>query len=54
MPDEKPEIELEDSGSKGRYVFRDGGAEAEMTKLVGELIFEAGFESIRNYEALAA
>ena len=30
------------------------GAEAEMTKLVGELIFEAGFESIRNYKALAA
>jgi uncharacterized membrane protein len=30
------------------------GSEAEMTKLVGELIFEAGFESIRKYEALAA
>ena len=31
MPDTKPDIELDDLGSKGRYVFRDGGAEAEMT-----------------------
>jgi hypothetical protein len=31
------------------------GAEADMTHLVAELIFQAGFESIRNnYEALAA
>ncbi|TGR25176.1 MULTISPECIES: GNAT family N-acetyltransferase [unclassified Mesorhizobium] len=32
MPDQLPEIELEDRGSKGRYVLRGaGGAEAEMT-----------------------
>ena len=31
MPDTKPEIELDDLGSKGRYVFKDAGAEAEMT-----------------------
>ncbi|ESW81655.1 MULTISPECIES: GNAT family N-acetyltransferase [unclassified Mesorhizobium] len=32
MPDELPEIELEDRGSKGRYVLRGpGGAKAEMT-----------------------
>jgi predicted GNAT family acetyltransferase len=31
MPDEKPDIELDDLGSKGRYVFKAGGAEAEMT-----------------------
>ncbi|MFI0847060.1 GNAT family N-acetyltransferase [Mesorhizobium sp. IMUNJ 23232] len=31
MPDTKPEIELDDLGSKGRYVFRDAGAMAEMT-----------------------
>ena len=30
------------------------GAEADMTKLVGEQIFEAGFESIRRLDALAA
>jgi hypothetical protein len=29
-------------------------AEADMTHLVAELIFQAGFESIRNYKALAA
>ena len=29
-------------------------AEADMTHLVAELIFQAGFESIRNYNALAA
>ena len=32
MPDQLPEIELEDRGSKGRYVLRGAdGAEAEMT-----------------------
>ncbi|TPI33527.1 N-acetyltransferase [Mesorhizobium sp. B3-2-1] len=32
MPDQLPEIELEDRGSKGRYVLRGpGGTEAEMT-----------------------
>ena len=32
MPDQLPEIELEDHGSKGRYVLRGpGGTEAEMT-----------------------
>jgi predicted GNAT family acetyltransferase len=31
MPDTKQDIELDDLGSKGRYVFRDGGAVAEMT-----------------------
>ena len=32
MADQLPEIELEDRGSKGRYVLRGpGGAEAEMT-----------------------
>jgi uncharacterized protein len=31
MSDETPEIALEDSGSKGRYVYRADGAEAEMT-----------------------
>ena len=32
MPDQLPEIELEDRGSKARYVLRGpGGAEAEMT-----------------------
>jgi predicted GNAT family acetyltransferase len=27
----EPAVELEESGSKGRYVFRANGAEAEMT-----------------------
>lgn len=31
MSDETPGIELEDGGSKGRYVYRADGAEAEMT-----------------------
>ena len=32
MPEQLPEIELEDRGSKGRYVLRGpDGAEAEMT-----------------------
>lgn len=31
MSDETQAILLEDSGSKGRYVFRSGGAVAEMT-----------------------
>jgi uncharacterized protein len=32
MTDESPEIQLQDSGSKGRYVLRSAdGAEAEMT-----------------------
>ena len=32
MADQLPEIELQDHGSKGRYVLRSpGGAEAEMT-----------------------
>jgi predicted GNAT family acetyltransferase len=32
MTEQLPEIELEDHGSKGRYVLREpGGAEAEMT-----------------------
>ena len=32
MADQLPEIELQDHGSKGRYVLRGtGGAEAEMT-----------------------
>ena len=32
MTDELPEIRLQDSGSKGRYVLRSAdGAEAEMT-----------------------
>ena len=32
MPDQLPEVELEDRGSKGRYVLRGpNGAEAEMT-----------------------
>jgi predicted GNAT family acetyltransferase len=32
MPDQLPEIEFEDHGSKGRYVLREpGGSEAEMT-----------------------
>ena len=30
------------------------GREAEMAKMVGEQIYEAGFEAIRNHEALAA
>jgi len=31
MSDATPEIELEEGGSKGRYVYRADGAEAEMT-----------------------
>ena len=30
------------------------GREAEMAKMVGEQIYEAGFEAIRRHEALAA
>ena len=31
MSDGTPDIELEEGGSKGRYVYRADGAEAEMT-----------------------
>ena len=30
------------------------GREAELATMVGEQIYEAGFEAIRNHEALAA
>jgi predicted GNAT family acetyltransferase len=31
MSEQVPEIEFEESGSKGRYLYRADGAEAEMT-----------------------
>jgi hypothetical protein len=38
---------------EGRFTTRPG-KEAEMTRLVGEQVFESGFEAIRRHPALAA